>query len=374
MKPPRSQARLRSLDVFRGLTIAGMVTVNNPGDWGTVYAPLLHAEWHGWTPTDLVFPFFVFIMGGALAQGQPSRVTGSAVWRRGVKLLALGLFMSGYPHFDPARWRVPGVLFRLGLCYVATALVWRAVTVPGRWRASAGRTVLAAAACLGGYWYLLVGFAPPGGAAGDLSPEGNIGAWLDRAVFGTHLWKTRWDPEGLLGTVPTVGTALLGVTAGLWVRAARPRSVAAALVAAGVAGVAAGVWWDTVLPINKSLWTSSYALFTSGAAAILFGVLHHALDDERLSSAGRVVSEPFVVFGRNALLLFVLSGLLARTLTLVKIGVGAEAVSLQRWIYLHAFVPLAAPHLASLLYALTNLAVLFVLLAVLHRRRWYWSV
>ncbi len=370
----RPPARLRSLDVFRGLTMAGMVIVNNPGDWAAVYAPLLHAEWHGWTPTDLIFPFFVFIMGVAMAQGEPGGVSAGVVWRRGATLIALGLLMSGFPFFDPARWRVPGVLVRLGVCYLAAAFAWRALAVPGHTLAALRRTAIAAAVCLLAYWALIALVAPPGAVAGDLTADGNLGAWLDRALFGTHLWKTRWDPEGLLSSLPAVGTTLMGVTAGLWIRATRPRSGAPALVVAGAAAVVVGLLWGTVFPINKALWTSSYALFTGGAAALALGALHLRLDDGRASSLVLRVTEPLVAMGRNALLLFVLSGLVAKSLILLRVGAGAEAVSAQQWIYSGAFAPLAAPKIASLLFALANLAALYVLLAWLHRRRWYWSV
>ena len=354
--------------------MAGMVIVNNPGDWATVYAPLLHAEWHGWTPTDLIFPFFLFIMGTAMAQAEPGRASAWVVWRRGAALIGLGLFMAGFPFFNPARWRIPGVLFRLGVCYLAAAFAWRALAVPGDALAGVRRAALAATACLLAYWALIALVPPPGGVAGDLTADGNLGAWLDRAIFGTHLWKARWDPEGLLSSLPAVGTTLMGVTAGLWIRAARPRSGAAALVYAGTAAVVAGLLWGTVFPINKSLWTSSYALFTGGAAALALGVLHLWLDDGRASPLGLRVTEPLVAMGRNALLLFVLSGLVAKSLILLRVGVGPEAVSAQQWIYSGAFAPLAAPKVASLLFALANLAALYVLLAWLHRRRWYWSV
>ena len=366
--------RLRSLDVFRGLTMAGMVTVNNPGDWATVYAPLLHAEWHGWTPTDLIFPWFLFIMGAAMAQTDPVRLPESAVLRRGAALVGLGLFMSGFPYFDPARWRIPGVLFRLGTCYVATAFAWRVMAVPDQTRTTLRRCTAAAAACLLVYWALLALVPPPGGVAGDLSAEGNLGAWLDRVIFGTHLWKARWDPEGLLSSLPAVGTTLMGLTAGLWLRASRPACGAPVLVWAGTAAVIAGLLWGAVLPINKSLWTSSYALFTGGTAALALGVLHLRLDDGRASPFLMRVTEPLVALGRNALLLFVLSGLVAKSLLLLTVGTSPAAVSWQQWIYTTAFAPLAAPKVASLLYALTTLAVLYALLAWLHRKRWYSSV
>jgi predicted acyltransferase len=366
--------RLRSLDVFRGLTMAGMVIVNNPGDWATVYAPLLHAEWHGWTPTDLIFPWFLFIMGAALAQTDPARSSPTVVLRRGAVLVGLGLFMSGFPYFNPARWRIPGVLFRLGTCYVATAFVWRALAVPGNAAATLRRCAAAAAAGLLVYWALIALVPAPGGIAGDLSADGNLGAWLDRAIFGAHLWKARWDPEGLLSSLPAVGTTLMGVTAGLWLRAARPASGAPALVYAGGAAILIGLLWDTALPINKALWTSSYALFTGGTAALALGVLHLRLDDGRSSPWLDRVTEPLVALGRNALLLFVLSGLVAKSLLLLTIGSSPAAISWQQGIYTTVFVPLAPPKAASLLYALSTLAALYALLAWLHRKRWYWSV
>ena len=367
--------RLRSLDVFRGLTMAGMVIVNNPGDWSAVYSPLLHAAWHGWTPTDLIFPAFLFIVGAALALAGPERHRPAAVLRRGALLIALGLFLSGFPYFNPERWRIPGVLQRIGLCYVVAALLWRRLAVPGDTAATARRLVTATAACLLGYWALLMLVPPPGGSAGDLTADGNLGAWLDRAVFGTHLWKTTWDPEGLLSSLPAVGTTLMGVVAGLWIGRARPACVAPSLVYAGAGAMIVGTLWDTVLPINKSLWTSSYALFTGGASMLALGVLHRRLDDGRSTPTIDRLSEPFVTLGRNALLLFVVSGLVAKSLLLLTVaGPGGTVVSLQRWLYLAAFAPVAPPQLASLLYATANLGLLYGLLVWQHRRRIYWSV
>lgn len=354
--------------------MAGMVIVNNPGDWGAVFAPLLHAEWHGWTPTDLIFPAFVFIMGVAMAQVDPGRVSTGAVLRRGAMLIGLGLFMAGFPSFNPVRWRIPGVLFRLGVCYGTAAVTWRALAERDDVRATVRRVLAAAAVCLLGYWALLALVPPPGGVAGDLTAEGNLGAWLDRAVFGTHLWKTRWDPEGLLSSLPAVGTALMGVAAGLWLRALRPACGAPALVSAGVAAMLTGLLWDVVFPINKALWTSSYALFTGGVAALALGVLHRRLDDGRAPAWLVRVTEPLVALGRNALLLFVLSGLVAKSLMAWPVGSGGGAVSAQQWIYTRVFAPLGAPKVASLLFAAANLAWLYALLAWLHRRRWYWSV
>ena len=366
--------RLRSVDVFRGLTMAGMVIVNNPGDWGTVYAPLLHAEWHDWTPTDLVFPWFLFIMGTAMALAGPARAPWPAVLRRAATIAGLGLFMAGFPYFNPARWRIPGVLMRIALSYLGAAVLWRLLTRPGDATVSMRRLAAAVVVILGGYWALLTLVTPPGGVAGELTPAGNLGAWLDRRLLGGHLYRPDWDPEGLLGTVPAIASTLLGVIAGLWMQARRPHSAALSLVVAGLVLTAAGLGWGVVFPINKSLWTSSYVLFTAGAAAIVLGALHGWLDAGRASPAAARLAEPFVALGRNALLLFVLSGLAGRLMIVVTVSDGAGGrTSLQQLIYRTVFVPLAPPKTASLLFALTVLALLYALLAWLHRRRWYWT-
>ena len=208
-----SATRLVSLDVFRGATMASMVIVNNPGDWGAVYSPLLHAEWHGWTPTDLIFPFFLFIVGVSITLSSRS-ATWESILRRSALILALGLFLSGYPRFDVSRWRIPGVLARIAVCYFFAASAYR-LTAGDRKRQGQSLFFIAIALAVG-YWLVVTLVAPPGGTAGDLSPEGNLGAWIDRAVMEGHLYKPRWDPEGILSTVPAISTTLLGIVAGLW--------------------------------------------------------------------------------------------------------------------------------------------------------------
>ena len=208
----RPGERLVSLDVFRGLTMAGMVIVNNPGDWGNVYWPLLHAEWHGCTPTDLIFPFFLFIVGVSITLSRTSASWGS-ILRRSVLIFAMGLFLAGYPRFNLERWRIPGVLQRIALCYLVSASVYR-LTWGDRRRQSIVIATVAALLALG-YWAVMMLVPAPGGVAGDLTPEGNLGAWIDRALMEGHLWKPRWDPEGLLSTVPAIATTLLGTLAGL---------------------------------------------------------------------------------------------------------------------------------------------------------------
>lgn len=359
--------RLRSLDVFRGLTMAGMVIVNNPGDWSAVYWPLLHAEWHGWTPTDLIFPFFLFIVGAAIPLGS-GRGWGAVV-RRTAVIVGVGWLLAAFPFFRLGTLRIPGVLPRIGLCYLAAESI---VRTAGPDRERVRRAVaLTLAVLLGGYWFLLTMVAPPGGVAGDLSAEGNLGAWLDRTLFGGHLWRPEWDPEGLLSTLPAIGTTLLGVLAGLLMRRTpSPRAVVRTLALWGLAGVVAGLVWHLAFPINKALWTSSYVLFTGGIAAALLAACYAAVDATPTDRSRRW-SEPLVALGRNALLLFAVSALLAKTLIYVKWPDPAQ--SLGAWLYAAAFAPLLPPKLSSLAFAVVHLALLWAMCWALHRRRWYWT-
>ena len=351
------------------MTVAAMVIVNNPGDWNTVFAPLLHAEWHGWTPTDLIFPFFLFIVGVAIPFGSGAVGPWQPVVRRTLAIAGLGLFLAGFPFFRLATWRVPGVLMRIALCYIAAVATVRAA---GRTGASVARLAAVIAGLLIGYWVLMTQVPVPGGRAGDLTPGHDLGAWIDRTLLGGHLWRPAWDPEGLLSSVPAVATTLLGVLAGWWLqRAGSPRRIVRGLALWGLAGVLAGLLWSPWFPINKSLWTSSYVLFTGGVAAVALACCYWWADAAP-TPLRTAMAEPFVALGRNAILLFVLSGLLVKTLIYLKWP--APPMSLASWIYQTGFVPLAPPAVASLLYALANLALLFALLHWLHRRRLYLTV
>ena len=364
--PPQ---RLLSLDVFRGLTMAAMVIVNNPGDWGTVYAPLLHAEWHGCTPTDLIFPFFLFIVGVSITLSRKSAGWGS-ILRRSAIIFALGLFLAGYPRFNLDRWRIPGVLQRIAICYLVAAGIYR-MTGSGRRRQSIVIGALAAILALA-YWAVLMLVPPPGGTAGDLTPDGNLGAWLDRALMDGHLWRPRWDPEGLLSTVPAISTTLLGILAGLCLGGEwTPSRKAGALALGGAAAAAIGLAWGVVFPINKSLWTSSYAFFTAGCASLLLSACYWAIDVK----GWRRLTAPLVILGVNAITLFVGSGLLVKTLALIRVdGPEGRDIAVSRWAYLNWFVPFAEPKNASLLHALANLLILFALLAWMYRRRLFLRV
>ena len=361
---PATAQRLLSLDVFRGLTMAAMVIVNNPGDWNNMYWPLEHAAWNGWTPTDLIFPFFLFIVGVSITLSKKSAGWAS-ILRRSAIILALGLFLAGYPRFNIHRWRIPGVLQRIALCYLAAASLYR-LTSGNRRRQVIVAASTAAALALG-YWAIMMLVAPPGGTAGDLSPEGNLGAWLDRALMNGHLWRPRWDPEGLLSTVPAISTTLLGVVAGMCLGSdwASSRKTAA-LAGGGAVALLVGLVWNIVFPINKNLWTSSYVLFTAGFAALLLAACYWVLDVKRW----RRGMTPLVILGVNAITLFVVSGLLVKTLALIRVaGPDGRMIAVNNWAYLNWFAPFADPKNASLLYSIANLAVLFALLWWMYRRR-----
>ena len=350
--------------------MASMVIVNNPGDWGTVYWPLLHASWHGLTPTDLIFPFFLFIVGVSITLAKRSSASVATIVRRSALIFALGMLLALYPRFDFSTVRIPGVLQRIALCYLVVALFHRWVAqafrpAEGDLRRPLLLTLGAAALLLLAYWALIFR---------NLTPDGNLGAAIDRAIFGPHLWRQSrtWDPEGLLSTVPAIATTLTGLAAGYVITSAwSMRDKLRALVVASLIALAAGYAWSIAFPLNKALWTSSYVLVTSGYAGLLLAALHAALDDGQK----RALAHPFVILGRNALLLFVVSGFLAKTLGLIRVDNGqGGTLALGRWMYLSWFAPMASPKNASLMYAFANLAVLFVLLWWLHRRRLYFRV
>ncbi len=365
-----SSRRLDSLDVFRGLTIAAMLIVNNPGSWAHVYPPLLHAPWHGWTPTDLIFPFFLFIVGVSLVFSFDARKARGATdgellvkaAKRAAILFGLGLLLHGFPGYDLTTIRIPGVLQRIALAYiVAVPFVLRL-----HWRALAG----ASATLLLGYWALLTLVPHPGGGAFTLEPGGDLGAWLDRAVFGeAHLWSQSqtWDPEGLLSTLPAVATVLTGALAGRWLRSARQASTKGlGLLAAGIAGLVIGLAWDALFPINKNLWTSSYVVFTSGFACVLLAACYWTIDVRGWSRW----SLPFRVYGRNAIAAFFLSSLFARVLNIVRVPApDGSAVALKTWLWSEVFSPLGPLRAASLAFALAYVTFWLGCMAVLYRQR-----
>jgi predicted acyltransferase len=308
-----------------------------------------------------------------------SRGTMGDPWKivkRALVIFGFGMVLALYPRWDFSVVRIPGVLQRIAVCYLAAAFLFR-LTAPSRGnddtrRAAQGRTLaLWAVALTLGYWAVMALVPVPGGVAGDLTPSGNLGAYIDRKVFGAHLWSQSktWDPEGLLSTVPALATTLLGCVTGLWLgsRASGARK-ALWLVAAGIAAMLVGLAWGVVFPLNKALWTSSYVWFAGGAAAIFLALCYALIDLKGWTAWSR----PFVILGLNAIALFVLSGLGAKFLAYHKVsGPDGAPISMLGYIYTTWFVPLAEPVNASLLFALANLAVLFVVLWIMDRRGLY---
>jgi predicted acyltransferase len=363
---PGAPPRLVSVDVLRGLTVAAMVLVNNPGSWRHVYWPLRHAEWHGFTPTDMVFPFFLFIVGVSipLALGarleQGGRGVIGRVLRRSAAIFALGLLLHALPLFHLATLRIPGVLQRIAVCYLLAALLVVLTRGVVGWRLQA----LVTGALLVGYWLLMTRAAPPGGVAGDLSPGGSLAGYVDRLVLGPHIWQVSkvYDPEGVLSTLPALATTLLGVLAGHWIRGARPgRGVAGGLLIGGLAATGAGWLWGLSFPINKALWTSSYALLMGGLAALALSACYWTIEVR----GWRAWTRPFVVLGVTALPLFFLSSFMARLLVLIRVGPGGPR--LQAWLFDHLFAPWLPAVDASLAYALAYVLLWWGLMWALDR-------
>ncbi len=369
-----TQTRLVSVDVFRGMTIVAMVLVNNPGNWETTYWPLRHAEWHGWTPTDLVFPFFLFIVGVAIVlalkrrldAGESKRPLVGKIIKRSVILFGLGLFLNGYPFglFGPRgfgelleTWRIPGVLQRIAVCYLVVALLALF---------SRPRTLkVLAVVFLVGYWALMTLVPVPGLGAPKLDdPGGHLSAWVDRAVFGDHVWQYAkvYDPEGLLSTMPAIATTLFGVFAGLLLTSnlALVERVARLFVFGGLL-VCGGFVWGWFFPINKPIWTSSYAVFTAGLAMCGLAMCSWFFD---IRDNPRVATF-FAVFGVNAIALYVGSGALARTLAYLQI----EGAPLKQLIHGHLFASWLPPYVASLGYAIAWVGGWFLVLYWMYQRR-----
>jgi predicted acyltransferase len=399
-----TRERLLSLDVFRGLTVAGMLLVNDPGTWSAIYPPLEHAEWHGWTPTDLIFPFFLFIVGittylsleARRARGASDADLTRQVLRRGAIIFLLGFLLNGFPFFtwgtvqgiaDPGildrvvdrlyHWRIMGVLQRIGLAYMIAALITLRTTLR--------QQVVILVALLYGYWFAMTLLPVPGsGYMGQLMlrhPETTLAAWLDRMVLdwsrfglGNHLWvgSLTWDPEGILSTIPAIGTAILGNMAGRWIGTARPLTDRlAGLFAAGALGMMAGLMWHWSFPINKGIWTSSYVVFCAGMAAVSLATIMWIVDLQGF----RRWTKFFVVYGTNPIVAFVGSGLLARMIySIFKVNYGGETIALQAGIYRALFASWLAPRDASLAFAVSFVLFWYAILYVLYRKKIFLKV
>ncbi len=369
--PPRSLA----LDALRGGAVALMILVNNPGSWQHLFPPLAHADWHGLTPTDLVFPFFLFAVGASMAYTLPSM--GDDFWpkvlRRTALIFALGLLLNAAPFVrwsesselawrDWSRLRVMGVLQRIALAYFIAAVVVRSVGARGALRT--------AAVLLLGYWAACIGF----GGSDPYSLEGFFGTTIDRALLGpTHLYQGEgapFDPEGLASTVPAAAQVLLGHAAGRLI-ARRPPGAAllVRLFTIACALLMLGYAWQLAMPLNKKLWTSSYVLVTSGLALATLALLAGWLD---LRGGRGGAATLLLAFGRNALFVFVLSGLIPRVLSLLRWREHDGWTTPLAWIYRHGFAQLSVdPRLGSLAYALAVLCAFSALALWMHRRGWF---
>ena len=433
MSDPPVSTRLLSLDVFRGMTIAGMVLVNNPGTWSSIYGPLKHAEWHGITPTDYIFPFFLFIVGVAIPIALKKRLEVGAtrgiylkIITRSAAIFLTGLAMSMLPFFDFARteipfltkllafillaaalyflflrdfkiaylligvsaglilinyifgytvvpynfsgMRIPGVLQRIAVCYLVVSIIFLHTT----WK----QQTLIGIALLLFYWLLMTVVPVQGCEITSIDDKAcNLAAYLDRAILTeAHIWRSAkvFDPEGILSTIPAIVTTLSGVLTGTWLKSKRnDLEKVGGLFFFGVVLLAIGWSWSLVFPLNKSLWTSSYVVYTSGLALCFLGFCYWLIDIKGYQKWAK----PFVIFGVNALALFVFSGIFARLLGIIKVnGPEGTGIPLQKWIFDNIFLPAASPVNASLAYALCFILLWLFLMWMLYRKRIYIKV
>jgi predicted acyltransferase len=364
--------RLQSLDAFRGLTIAAMLLVNNPGSWSHVYPPLEHVPWDGWTPTDLVFPFFLFIvgitttfsLGGLMARGAGRRELFQKVLTRSVIIFALGLALQGFPEYNLSTIRVPGVLQRIALSYLvaATIVLWTGVRGQG----------VALIALLVGYWVLLTRVPVPGLGSTALAPDLNLSNWLDLKLIGrNHLMHETmtWDPEGTLSTLGGVASVMCGVLAGHWIRSSRVASAKViGLLAAGAAGAALGSLWGWTYPVIKNLWTGSFVLLAAGMACLVLAAVYWLVD---VKGYRGWALRPFLIFGTNAITAYWLSSLMAIVLDwwVITSPEDGESLTLKTYIYEIFYARWLSPENASLAYAITYVLIWLAALSLLYRRR-----
>jgi len=362
--------RLVSLDAFRGATMALMVLVNTPGDGEHVYGPLRHAEWNGWTPTDVVFPSFMWIVGVALTLSLGRRIAAGVsraqlltqAFRRALILYMLGLLVYAFPDFNLSTQRLLGVLQRIAICYFIAVAIYLFTRIRGQ--------IVWIVSLLAGYWLLMALVPVPGYGAGRLDVEGNLAHYIDRLVLGAHNYaqtKT-WDPEGIVSTLPAIATVLFGIMAGHILRLERTLARRTAwLLAMGGILIVAGLICNTWLPINKKLWTSSFALFMAGLDFVIFAIMLWWVD---VRGHVRFV-KPVVIMGMNAIMVYLVSELLEVLLNALQFSSGGHTVSARDWLFNTLFAPLASPINASLIYAIAYTLLMYVIAYVMYRRRWF---
>lgn len=364
----KNVTRLVSLDIFRGLTVAFMIIVNNPGSWSYVYPPLRHSEWHGCTPTDLVFPFFLFIVGVStwysLKKYGHEFSWGSVfrILRRTLSIFAVGLLLAVFPYFlsrDYSSLRIMGVLQRIAVAYGIGAIICLVVKREYLWIVVAVLLLL--------YWGLMAML----GGADPYSLKDNFALVFDKAVLGEkHLYKgfgIPFDPEGLFSTLPAICTVIIGFFTGEIIgKAEKPGKTFLTLILIGAGLTGLGILWNMVFPINKPLWTSSYVLYAAGLAMILLSVIYLVADIWMLQKWG----VPFLVFGTNALFSYFLAGIFTKTiLYLIKIPAATEKISLYAWFYQKACVPVAGNLGGSLMFAIIEMLIIWSISLILYRKK-----
>jgi len=363
---PSGSQRLLSLDVFRGLTIAGMILVNSPGN-DTAYRQLDHSAWNGLTFTDLVFPFFVFIVGVSLVfaftkrqdRGESKGDIFLQAIKRTAVIFGLGLVLNGFPLYHLSSIRILGVLQRIALCYLAASIFFL-------W-SNAAAEAAAAAVLLVGYAWLMTHVAAPGFTAGDLSKEGNLAAFIDRLFLSGHMYRPVYDPEGLLSTLPAIATALLGNLTGRWLRGAWMKTKkTAGMLQAGAILLLVGWKWSFWFPVNKALWTSSYVLVTGGLALVLLSLCYWLIEVK----GWRSWSKAFQIFGVNAIAAYFLHVFFLKVQNLRRLPrLDGTPGNLRIYLTEHLFQPWMSPVNASLCYAVAYTLLWLAVLGVLYRRK-----
>ena len=379
-------SRLVSLDAFRGFTIAGMVLVNNPGDWGHIYSQLGHAEWNGWTFTDWIFPFFLFICGVSMtfslgrraAAGDDKPALLRQLAKRAALIFLIGVLLNLIPSFNFETVRIPGVLQRIALCTLLAA----PLVIYCNWRQQCLWIVGLLALYTGLMLFVLVPDVQGRIGAGILEPGRDFGAFIDRLLLDGHLWvkSKTWDPEGLVSTLPALCSQLFGVLTGRWLLSNYSTAEKTVwMLLAGLLCLWIGAIIDaSFMPINKSLWSTSYCIAMTGWALLNFSAFYwliDANDSTRLREKSQRVFLPFTIYGMNALFIFALSGLIAKMLGFIKISsVDGGVSSLKSWLYapLQA-LPLSALN-ASLLFALLFNALMFLVAWGMWKQKWFVKV
>jgi predicted acyltransferase len=372
----KTGGRLLSLDVFRGATIAGMMMVNHPGSWSSIYPPFEHAKWNGWTFTDLIFPFFLWIVGMALTFSFSKRVEQGAdrkklmvhAFQRALAIFAIGLFLAGFPfgltsghNFSWATIHIPGVLQRIAICYFITTLIvlYSSILWQIRW------TVL----LLVVYWILIKTVPVPGYGAGVLDPTGNLAWYIDSNVLGRHTWTGApvpgFDPQGFLSTLPAIATTLFGALAGHFIRSNRTQEEKTSwMFVFGSALIFMGLLMDNWLPINKNLWTSSYSVFMAGMAMNIFAFCYWLIDVKGYKGW----TKPFQIYGLNAISMFAIAGIIGRLTTTIQwAGPDGNPISFKTWYYQILFVPIGDPMFASFLHSVAFMLGLYLIAYVMYK-------